>query len=67
MKLIIHITRHIENIAEGELLYQAMLKQFASDPLIHVNAVADHNFKHPEQPDTNQESNPYTDPPPVTP
>lgn len=60
MKLIIHITRHITNLDEGNLLYQQILHQFASDPLVHINAVADHNFKNPEPPDPDQKSNPLS-------
>ncbi len=59
MKLIIHITRFINTIEEGDIIYNEVLKHFTSDPLFHVNAIADHNFKHPEGPDTDQTSNPY--------
>lgn len=63
MKLIIHITRHITSIEEGQRLYESILQQFADDPLVHVNAIADHNFKCPEPPDTNQKSNPNSSKP----
>lgn len=59
MKLIIHITKHIQTIEEGAIFYREMLKYFADDPAIHVNAIADHNFKHPELPDNDQTSNPF--------
>lgn len=51
MKLIIHITRYIESLNEGEELLRQVMEHFANDPLVHINAIADHNFKHPEQPD----------------
>lgn len=58
MKLIIHITRYIDSIAEGEEIFRQVSEHFAPDPYIHINAIADHNFKHPEGPDANQDSRP---------
>lgn len=46
-------------MAEGEELYTQILEHFTPDPNIHVNAIIDHNLKHPEKHDTNQQSNPF--------
>ncbi len=59
MKITIHLTRVIDSMAEGEELYTQILEHFTPDPNIHVNAIIDHNLKHPEKHDTNQQSNPF--------
>jgi len=60
MKLHIQITRHIDDLNQGRAIFESVQKQFANDDLIHVNCIADHNYKHPEPPDPLQIHNPYS-------
>jgi len=65
MKLHIQITRYIDDLEQGDVIYNQIMAQFAPDDLIHVNCIADHNYKHPEGPDPNQTSNPNKETPNV--